>query len=90
MANSSRPNMIRLFVFTASALVLATTSEAQDRPPIAEQMAKTYGLDSFSQTEKLRYTFNIDAPEYGLLEPGNGNPRSTRLATKAKTKTPNR
>jgi hypothetical protein len=25
-------------------------------PPIAEQMAKTYGLDSFGQIEGIRYT----------------------------------
>src|ERR1700674_4769807 len=39
-------------------LVLAATSWAQARPPIAEQIAKTYGLDSFDQIEAIRYTFN--------------------------------
>jgi hypothetical protein len=36
---------IRFLVF--GVLVLAATSWAQTRPPIAEQIAKTYGLDSF-------------------------------------------
>jgi hypothetical protein len=40
-------------------LVLAATSWAQ-RPPIADQIAKTYGLDSFSQIEAIRYTFNAE------------------------------
>jgi hypothetical protein len=39
-------------------LVLAATSWAQTHPPIAEQIAKTYGLDSFEQIEAIRYTFD--------------------------------
>jgi len=33
---------------------------AEQRPAIADQIAKTYGLDSFGQIEAIRYTFNID------------------------------
>jgi hypothetical protein len=33
---------------------------AQQRPPIAEQIAKTYGVDSFGQIDAIRYTFNAD------------------------------
>ena len=43
-------------------LLLASTSRAQTRPPIAEQLAKTYGLDSFGQIEAIRYTFNLQLP----------------------------
>jgi hypothetical protein len=43
-------------------LVLAATSSAQTRPPIAEQIAKTYGLDSFEKIEAIRYTFNAQFP----------------------------
>jgi hypothetical protein len=32
---------------------------AQQPPAIAEQIAKTYGLDSFGQVEAIRYTFGI-------------------------------
>jgi hypothetical protein len=32
----------------------------QQRPAIADQIAKTYGLDSFAQIDAIRYTFNID------------------------------
>jgi hypothetical protein len=49
---------IRFLVFAM--LVLEATSWAQTLPPIAEQMAKTYGLDSFGQIEAIRYTFNLD------------------------------
>jgi hypothetical protein len=41
-------------------LVLAVTSRAQTRPPIAEQTAKEFGIDSFGQIEAIRYTFNLD------------------------------
>ena len=33
---------------------------AQQRPAIADEIAKTYGLDSFGQIDAIRYTFNID------------------------------
>src|SRR5215469_14285352 len=47
-------------------LVLAATCGAQTRPTIAEQLAKTYGLDSFGQLEAIRYTFNIELPALKL------------------------
>src|SRR5437879_13236694 len=37
-----------------------TPLSAQQRPAIADQIAKTYGLDSFGQIDAIRYTFNID------------------------------
>jgi hypothetical protein len=43
-------------------LVLVATSRAQTRPPIVEQLAKTYGLDSYGQIEAARYTFNLELP----------------------------
>ncbi len=57
MTSASRVPVIRLLFL--GMLVLAATSWAQNRPPISEQIAKTYGLDSFSQIERIRYTFNI-------------------------------
>src|SRR5260370_38502126 len=43
-------------------LLFAGTSRAQTRPAIVEQLAKTYGLDSYGQIEALRYTFNLELP----------------------------
>ena len=68
--------MIRLFAFTVSVLVLAATSQAQERPPIFQQMFKAYGFESFGQIEKIRYTFNVEVPGF-FLAAGNGNPRRT-------------
>jgi len=56
----TRSATIRLLVF--GALVFATTCWAQTRPPILEQIAKTYGIDSFGQVEAIRYTWNGEIP----------------------------
>jgi hypothetical protein len=64
MTNASRVTMIRLLAF--GVLVLAATSWAQKRPPIVEQIAKTYGLDSFGQIEGIRYAFNAEFPGKSL------------------------
>ena len=62
MTNLSRLDVIRLFAFSMLLLIFPATSWAQQRPPIAEQMAKTYGLDSFGQIEGIRYTFTAELP----------------------------
>src|SRR4030088_3856349 len=56
MAKLGFSTTIRFLVF--GVLVLAATSWAQTRPPILEQIAKTYGLDSYGQIEAIRYTWN--------------------------------
>lgn len=43
-------------------LLFVGTSQAQTRPPIVEQLAKTYGLDSYGQIDAVRYTFNLALP----------------------------
>jgi hypothetical protein len=42
-------------------LILPATSGAQQRPPIVEKLAKTYGIESFGQIEAIRYTFNVES-----------------------------
>jgi hypothetical protein len=39
-------------------LALAPNSWGQNRAPILEQIAKTYGVDSFGKIETIRYTWN--------------------------------
>jgi hypothetical protein len=58
MPNLRRLNVIRLLA-CAILSILPATSWAQTRSPIAEQIAKAYGLDSYDQVEAIRYTFNI-------------------------------
>jgi len=60
MTKSIRVSMIRLLGF--SVLALAATSLAQTRPPIVEQIAKAYGIDSWGQIEAIRYTWHAEFP----------------------------
>ena len=64
MKNASRAMMIGLFTFGLP--LLSSTSWAQTRPPLVEQIAKTYGLDSWGQIEGIRYTFNLDLAALNL------------------------
>ena len=47
-------------------IVLAINSWAQQRPPVVEKLAKTYGFDSYGQIDAVRYTFNLDLPSLKL------------------------
>jgi hypothetical protein len=58
MAKPSRVAVIG--AFSIAVLCAPTRLSAQQRPPIAEKIAKAYGLDSFGQIEAIRYTFNVD------------------------------
>jgi hypothetical protein len=60
MTNGAPVRVIHLLVLVV--LVLAAPSRAQNKPPISEEIAKAYGLDSFGQIEAIRYTFNVDLP----------------------------
>jgi hypothetical protein len=86
MTDSSRLNMIRLLAFTVSVLVLAATSGAQELPPVAEQMAKTYGLDSFGQIEKIRYTFNLEVPGAKVARTWEWEPKTGQVSYEGKDK----
>ena len=57
MTYLSRLNVIRL---TACCVLLIFSAESwgQNRAPILDQIAKTYGIDSYGQVEAIRYTWN--------------------------------
>ena len=48
-------------VLLIGVLYLPAPAPAQQRPAIAEQIAKTYGFDSFGQLDAIRYTLTLDA-----------------------------
>jgi len=60
--------------------VLAGTSRAQKHSPIAEQIAKTYGLDSFGQIEAMRYTFNLDLSRKHISRSWVWEPKTGRVS----------
>jgi len=85
MTNLSRVDVIRLLAFFML-LVLPAVSEAQKLPPIAEQMAKTYGLDSFGQVEGIRYTFNLELPGLTRSDTWEWNPKTDTVSFEGKDK----
>ena len=56
MTNARRLTVIGLLF--CGVLVLAPNSWAQQRAPILDQVAKTFGVDSWDQVEAIRYTWN--------------------------------
>src|SRR5499427_7452365 len=84
MTKLGRSTTIRFLV--CAMLVLAATAWAQTRPPIAEQIAKTYGLDSFEQIEAIRYTFNVDLGALKLSRAWVWEPKADRISYEGKDK----
>ena len=86
--------MIKLRLYwTISCLLLgvvlfAGTSQAQTRPAIVEQLAKTYGLDSYGQIEAVRYTFNLDLPalKVNLARTWTWEPKTGQVTYESKDK----
>jgi hypothetical protein len=67
-------------------LILSATSWAQQRPPIVEKLAKTYGLDSFGQIEAIRYTFKAEAPGIDLFRSWIWEPKTDQVTYEGKDK----
>ena len=83
---SSRCNAAMRLLPVFGVLVLAATSAAQQRPPIVEKLAKTYGLESFGQIEAIRYTFNLQFPGVNLSRSWTWEPKTGRVSYDAKDK----
>ena len=89
MRNARRLTMMGLLL--SAVLLLAPNSWAQQRPPILEQIAKTYGIDSWDKVEAIRYTWNGEIPGLlKLLTRGSGSPRPARSLTRGRIKTESR
>jgi len=84
MTNARRTTMIYFLAF--GMMVPAATSWAQTRPPIAEQVAKTYGIDSWGQIEAIRYTFNVDIPGLKRSQTWTWEPKADRVTYEGKDK----
>jgi hypothetical protein len=69
-------------------LLLASTSQAQARPPVVEKLAKTYGLDSYGQIDAIRYTFNlqIQSLNLNLSRSWEWEPKTGKVAYESKDK----
>jgi hypothetical protein len=84
MARSSRLTIARLLLF--GVLVVAATSCSEKRPPIAGEIARTYGLDSFGQIDTIRYTFNAQFPGVNLSRAWVWQPKTGQVSYEGKGK----
>src|SRR5713101_299667 len=84
MKNARRLTIMGLLL--CGVLVLAANSWAQKRPPILEQVAKTYGLDSFGQVDAIRYTFNLQFPGVNLSRTWIWEPKTGKVSYEGKDK----
>ena len=75
---------IRLLVFEL--LIFAAASSAQTRSPIAEQIAKAYGLDSWGQVEAIRYTWSLQLPGLDLSHMWVWEPKTGQVSYEGKGK----
>ncbi|MFL5440622.1 MAG: hypothetical protein ACJ79W_15795 [Myxococcales bacterium] len=78
-------NAIRSFLLIGI-LASAAPAFAQQRPPVADQIAKTYGFDSFGQIDAIRYTFNIDFGAFKLSRSWIWEPKTDRITYDGKDK----
>jgi len=89
---------IRLLIF--GVLVIAALSCSENRPPVsqqnantsqtnkitAEQIAKTYGLDSFEQVQAIRYTWNAQFPGVNVSRSWIWEPKTNQVSYEGKDK----
>jgi hypothetical protein len=78
MTNTSRGTKIGLLFL--GILVLVATSLAQARPPIVEQIAKAYGIDSWGQIEAIRYTWHAEFPGVKVARAWTWEPKTGKVS----------
>lgn len=66
--------------------LVATTASPQSRPAIADEIAKAYGLDSFSQIDAIRYTWNAQFPGANIAHTWTWEPKTGKVTFDGKDK----
>lgn len=85
MTKAGRYSWIRLLAIAV--LVLASNAWAQERAPILQEVAKTFGLDSFGQIEAIRYTWNGEIPGvFKLSHTWEWEPKTNKVSYEGKDK----
>jgi hypothetical protein len=86
MRSWGRLDVIRISLFSIL-FVLPVISAAQERAPILEKIAKTYGLDSYGQVEAIRYTWNGEIPGvFKLAHAWEWEPKTGKISYEGKDK----
>ena len=83
MTISRRFLFVRLLAF---AVLLVPGAAWAQKPPIAEQTAKEFGIDSFGQIEAIRYTFTAHLPTITLARTWTWEPKTGKVSYEGKDK----
>lgn len=67
-------------------LVFALNSWAQTPSPIAQKIAKTYGVDSWNQIQAIRYTWNAQFPGVNISRSWLWEPQTGQVTFEGKSK----
>jgi hypothetical protein len=67
-------------------LIFSANSCAPRRMPVVEQLARTYGIDSWGQVDAIRYTFNIQIPGLNLARSWEWQPKTGQVTYEGKDK----
>ena len=86
MTSSRRVRAIGLLLFGVLILAASSCSWSPERPAIAADIAKTYGLDSWDQIDALRYTFNAEFPGVNLARAWEWHPKTGQVSYEGKDK----
>jgi hypothetical protein len=78
MTNTCRGTKIGLLFL--GILIFVATSLAQARPPIVEQIAKAYGIDSWGQIEAIRYTWHAEFPGVKVARAWTWEPKTGKVS----------
>ena len=84
MAKSRRRFVIGCL--SIAVVAFAPSSWAQNRPPILEKVAKTYGLDSWGQIEAIRYTWSAQFPGVNISRSYVWEPKTNKISYETKGK----
>lgn len=67
-------------------LVFALNSWAQTPSPVAQKLAKTYGVDSWNQIQAIRYTWNAQFPGVNISRSWLWEPQTGQVIFEGKSK----
>lgn len=84
MMKANRATTMGLLVFMVT--MLAATSWTQNRSPIAKELAKTYGFDSYGQIEAIRYTWSAQFPGVDVSRTWTWEPKTGQVTYEGKDK----
>lgn len=84
MSQPGRFSICRPLAFAV--LIVAAASSAQTPSPLAEQIAKTYGLDSYGKVEAIRYTWNAQFPGGKVSHTWEWEPKTNKVTYEGKDK----